>query len=100
MDRGFVGSRTWMWVRVCLLAGMLALAISSCSQPSAHSTVTPGPARADDAQQILRVPLADGATITTLDPALELSPGADEILELVWPTLVTLDSSQQPHPWA
>ena len=91
-----------MWARWCLLACAVALVLSGCNQPSVlpGPTGPTGPARADDAQQILRIPLASGAAITTLDPALQLNSSADEILELIWPTLVTLDSRAQPHPWA
>jgi oligopeptide transport system substrate-binding protein len=99
MDRGFVGSRIWMWARWCLLVGVALLVLSGCNQPSVLPSPT-GPSRADDAQQILRIPLDSSTAINTLDPALQLNSSAGEILELIWPTLVTLDTSQQPQPWA
>ena len=46
------------------------------------------------------MPLAPGTTVTTLDPALQLDSSANGVLQLIWPTLVTLDSSAEPRPWA
>ena len=38
--------------------------------------------------------------VATLDPALQLEPSAKGVLQLIWPTLVTLDQQLEPRPWA
>ncbi|MGO8950888.1 MAG: ABC transporter substrate-binding protein [Ktedonobacterales bacterium] len=104
MDRGHVGYRLrirgWMCARLCLLCCGLAIVLVGCDKSSAHPLSTAGPVPTVDADQVLRMALAPGETVQTLDPALQLDPDVSGILQLIWPTLVTLDSQEQPRPWA
>ncbi len=100
MDQGSLRYRAGNCLRACWLLCGLAVVLAGCNQLSAQPSPTKGPATAPAADQVLRLPLAPGETVATLDPALQLDAGADGALQLIWPTLVTLDQSAQPRPWA
>ena len=100
MDWGYAGHRTSTRVRIGLLVCVVALLIAGCNQSGPRTSVPSGPPAAADAQQVLRLPLAPGTAVNTLDPAFQLNSSVSGALELIWPTLVTPDSSQMPRPWA
>jgi oligopeptide transport system substrate-binding protein len=87
-------------LRACWFLCALAIVVAGCAGQSAHVVSSSGPAAAPDAAQVLRMPLLPGHSLGTLDPALELDSSAGGILQLIWPTLVTVDQTGEPHPWA
>jgi oligopeptide transport system substrate-binding protein len=100
MDRGLLGSRAGTHVRASLFACIVVLVLAGCTQSGAHPVSTSGQAPAADAEQTVRMPLMPGHMVTGLDPALQLDPTANGVLQLIWPTLVTLDQQSEPQPWA
>jgi oligopeptide transport system substrate-binding protein len=100
MDRGLLRYRAGMVARSWWLWCVLILVLAGCAQSSAHPVSTSGPAPVADAEQVVRMPLAPGHMVATLDPALQLDPSTNGVLQLIWPTLVTLDQDSEPRPWA
>jgi oligopeptide transport system substrate-binding protein len=87
------------------VAAVLTLALvllSGCGFPLPFPQPTPDP-KLPDSQQIFR-PLGVGETfgsdILTLDPAWIFSSSDQQIAQLIFPQLVTLDEHSQPTDWA
>ncbi len=78
-----------------LFVGALAIMLAGCGGTNNSSNALP------DSQQILRYPLnANGTDIKTMDPALVQDYYSYFPVELVFPGIMTLDSSGTPIPWA
>lgn len=85
---------------VCLVV-MLALTLTACDLPFGASSTPRSTAQlAPDNEQIFHMVLAGSSDVKGLDPATVTDSASLSVVQLLWPTLVTLDGSFAVKPWA
>ena len=83
------------------LVVMLAFALAACAlpfgaSPTPRATTDPAP----DSQQTFHLVLAGSSDVKGLDPATVTDTNSLSVVQLLWPTLVTLDGTFAVKPWA
>src|SRR5690349_5737328 len=95
-------ARAHLFNLTALLMIVLCLALASCDQPNPPPKIEKTPQPRPDSQQILRIldQGNDGLQLNSLDPATAYYRAELQITQLVFPSLVTLDTHEQPVDWA
>lgn len=95
--RGSIAGGVTRWSRTLFatitLALMLALVGCQTQSIPRHPGATPATA------QVLQLPLLTTRPLT-LDPALVSDPASAQVVSLIYPALMALDSAMSVHPWA